>query len=80
MTKKDVLKAEALVRQATRNLRTNQEQIAVLDERLKPGVGAVKERFRLGGNPTQPVYKPKPKVTDEPKKKFKKGSTQKKSK
>jgi hypothetical protein len=39
---------EAWERQRDRALRSNAEQIAVLDERLGEGVGAVKERARLG--------------------------------
>lgn len=44
----DDRKSEAQERQAARDKLSDEAQIAVLDARLGPGIGALKERLRLG--------------------------------
>jgi hypothetical protein len=46
-SRKEIRQDEAKERQALRDKRTPQDQIAVLDAKLGVGVGAVKERARL---------------------------------
>lgn len=43
----DEKRHEAITRQSERDQRSAEEQIAILDRRLGPGVGAERERARL---------------------------------
>ncbi len=47
--RREIRRNEGVERQAERAKRTSQQQIALLDQRLGVGQGAVKERARLKG-------------------------------
>jgi hypothetical protein len=48
-------KREAQERQAARDKLSDEAQIAVLDARLGPGIGALKERLRLGDSRAEEI-------------------------
>lgn len=59
--RREVLREEADERASARASRSNAGQIALLDSRLGLGVGAVRERNRLGGKEVVDVEKKKKK-------------------